>query len=253
MIKDVVIIKDGLPLLSKNFSNTNNAFSRNDNLIMMSGFFSALESFSTNFEGLGDISELKLANNDTKLSFLREPSFPNLIYLATYDENSKSVNVQRFLRKVSNNFLRLYNTEQILNWRGRKDAFEGFKHFLSQYIEEESEEIENNFKEKVIDLFDNVKEKIAESGNINSQIVFNEEISKNKSPEYYSCIPCFKTSKKIEPRYFLSGKTSCNVFNSIDGKKSIDQIAKELNLNQKEVHNICKNLVKLGFINLKEI
>ena len=59
MICDVLIIKDGLPLLSKSFcesTDIKNLFSEVDNLIMVSGFFSALNSFSDSFEDLGTIS-----------------------------------------------------------------------------------------------------------------------------------------------------------------------------------------------------
>ena len=115
MINDVVIIKDGIPLLSRNFSDTKSIFSRQDNLIMISGFFSALNSFSDQFDDLGSISELKLSNNDFKLSFFKDKSIPNLIYLASYDEKSNSVNVQRYLRKISQTFLKKYSITQIPN------------------------------------------------------------------------------------------------------------------------------------------
>ncbi|MCK4380528.1 MAG: hypothetical protein KAW51_05260, partial [Candidatus Lokiarchaeota archaeon] len=85
MICDIIIIKDGLPLFSKNFANSNikNLLSQEDNLIMISGFFSALNSFSDSFESMGTISELKLSKNNLKLSFLKDSNVPDLIYLAT--------------------------------------------------------------------------------------------------------------------------------------------------------------------------
>ena len=113
MIHDFLIIKDGLPLLSRNFTNSINVFSQSDTLILVSGFFTALNSFSDSFEDLGTISELKLSNNDLKLSFLKDNSIPNLIYLATFDESSKSVNVKRVLRKISRTFLQKYNISEI--------------------------------------------------------------------------------------------------------------------------------------------
>ncbi len=113
MIHDFLIIKDGLPLLFKNFSIAKNIFSEADSLIMVSGFFSALNSFSDSFENLGTISELKLSNNDLKLSFLKDLSIPNLIYIATYDEKSKPVNILRILRKVARVFLQKFSIEDI--------------------------------------------------------------------------------------------------------------------------------------------
>ena len=107
MIRDVVIIKDGIPLLSKNYyTSQKNIFSKTDTLIMVSGFFSALNSFSDQFEDLGSISELQLTKSNFKLSFVKDPSIPNLLYLATFDKSSKSVNVQRYLRKISRTFLK---------------------------------------------------------------------------------------------------------------------------------------------------
>ena len=131
MIKDVVIIKDGIPLLSKNFSNSEQLFSKTDDLIMISGFFSALNSFSDQFDDLGSICELKLSNTDSQLSFLRDRSIPNLIYLASFDEKSKGVNVQRYLRKISNTFLRKYNIDQITKWRGRANTFKSFEEIIN--------------------------------------------------------------------------------------------------------------------------
>ena len=108
MICDVIIIKDGLPLFSKNLSNSNikNLLSHEDNLIMISGFFAALNSFSDSFEDLGTISELKLSNNNLKLSFLKDSNVPDLIYLATYDEKSDLINAQQFLKNISNKFVK---------------------------------------------------------------------------------------------------------------------------------------------------
>ena len=107
MIRDVVIIKDGVPLVVKNYFNSQkNIFSKTDTLVMVSGFFSALNSFSDQFEDLGSISELQLTKSNYKLSFVKDPSIPNLLYLATFDKDSKGINVQRYLRKISRTFLK---------------------------------------------------------------------------------------------------------------------------------------------------
>lgn len=248
MIHDFLIIKDGLPILSRNFTNSRNVFSQSDNLIMVSGFFSALNSFSDSFEDLGTISELKLSNNELKLSFLKDSSIPNLIYLATYDENSKGVNVQRVLRKISHSFLNKYNINQILNWNGKINTFKSFENILEIYIIEEQEEKENEFKEKVTELFKTVEEKINEESRL---LAMQAEIQHAEDlPEYCCKIPKFTSSHKVNPKYYLTGVTACNVYSEIDGKKSIQIITQKLNLNHEQVYNICKNLIKLGFISL---
>jgi hypothetical protein len=248
MIHDFLIIKDGLPLLSKNFSVAKNIFSETNSLIMVSGFFSALNSFSDSFEDLGTISELKLSNNDLKLSFLKDSSIPNLIYIATYDESSKPVNVLRILRRVSRTFLQKFNVEDVLNWKGNVNEFRSFDEVLTYFVEEELKESDSGFKERVVALFKCVEEKINEETDL---IALKSKLDPPPNlPNYCNQVPRFTTLKKINPKYYLTGETSHKIFYQIDGKKSIRQITESLNLKHEQVYNVCKNLVKFGFVNL---
>ncbi|UCD02354.1 MAG: hypothetical protein JSV23_04915 [Promethearchaeota archaeon] len=246
MICDVIIIKDGLPLYSSNFSsssNIRNLISQEDNLIMISGFFSALNSFSDSFDDLGTISELKLSNNNLKLSFLKDSNIPDLIYLATYDKSSELIDVQRFLKKISHKFLKEFNIEQISNWNGKLNYFKSFDVILKQYFEEEIRKNEFQDRNKAFEFLNSFIEEDIKSikPKTDTEII-------NESPEYYYYIPTFISSKKINPKYYLTGDNSCRVYEQINGKKSIDQIAISLNLNQNQVYNVCKNLIKMGFI-----
>ena len=248
MIHDFLIIKDGLPLLSRNFTNSKNVFSQSDTLILVSGFFTALNSFSDSFEDLGTISELKLSNNDLKLSFLKDNSIPNLIYLATFDESSKSVNIKRVLRKISRTFLQKYNISEIINWKGKKDAFRSFETILETFVEEELRESDSKFKERIEDLFKCVEEKINEETTLKalkSQITIPNDL-----PSYCNQVPSFTILKKVNPKHFLTGDTAHKVFYKIDGKRTIKSITDDLDLPHEQVYNICKNLIKLGFITL---
>ena len=248
MIHDFLIIKDGLPLFVKHYTSLDNAFTQGDNLIMVSGFFSALNSFSDSFDDLGTISELKLSNNELKLSFLKDRSIPNLIYLATYDENSNAVNVQRTLRKISRSFLMKYNINEILNWNGRINTFNSFESILNQYVEEEKQEKESEFKDRVVKLIKTVEDKLNEESSL---LALKSEIKKpDNLPEYCYQIPKFTSSMKVNPKNYLTGDSSFKVFYQINGRKSIGDITSELNLEHKQVYNICKNLIKLGFIKL---
>lgn len=253
MIRDVVIIKDGIPLLSKNYYNSQkNIFSKTDTLVMVSGFFSALNSFSDQFEDLGSISELQLTKSNFKLSFVKDPSIPNLLYLATFDKDSKGINVQRYLRKISHTFLKKYNINEITNWAGRVDAFKSFEHIINNYVEDEKNENELHFNKKVVDLFDDVKEKLNDYSSITEiNLESNSKIKETKSnniPDYYNFIPTLKISKKIDLTRYLTGEKPMVIFNQINGVKSIEQIAHELKLNQQRVYAICKSLIKFGFI-----
>ncbi|MFX1289028.1 MAG: hypothetical protein ACFFFY_10790 [Promethearchaeota archaeon] len=246
MIHDFLIIKDGLPLLSKNFSIAKNIFSESDSLILVSGFFSALNSFSDSFEDLGTISELKLSNNDLKLSFLKDASIPNLIYIATYDDKSKPVNVLRILRKLSRTFLQKFSIDDIVNWKGNVNEFNSFEAILTAFVEEELRESDKGFKERVVALFKCVEEKINEETNL---LTLKSKLDPPPNlPNYCNQIPRFTSLKKINPKYYLTGETSHKVFHQIDGKKSIRQITESLDLTHEQVYNICKNLVKFGFL-----
>lgn len=244
MICDIIIIKDGLPLFSKNFSNSNikNLLSQEDSLIMISGFFSALNSFSDSFEQLGTIRELKLSNNNLKLSFLKDSNVPDLIYLATYDAKSDLLNVQQFLKKISNAFLEEFSIEQISNWNGKLDYFKQFDDVVRLFLEEENRKNQDHANSKIFEFMNSFVDDDVKPLEPKKEI--------KKEPEFYEYIPIFTTSKKINPKYYLTGDTSCKVYEKIDGEKSIDQIASNLNLNQNQVYNVCKNLIKMGFLRL---
>ena len=104
------------------------------------------------------------------------------------------------------------------------------------------------------DIVDNFLEE--EEGNETKYYNTTEQLlsSKNKIddniPDYYNYVPCFKISTKINPEHYLTGESSYNVFNKIDGTKSISQIADELKMDEERVYAICKNLIKFGFISL---
>ncbi|KKN37989.1 hypothetical protein LCGC14_0757940 [marine sediment metagenome] len=240
MIHNFVIIRDGLPLLVKNYSKAQKLFSQEDNLIMISGFFSALNSFSDSFEDLGTISELKLSNNDLKLSFLKDESIPNLIYLATFDEKTKVSNVQNLLRIISTSFLKKFNITQISSWNGRINSFNSFDSVIDGYIEEENGKNQFQLKINRADLFKDQTNEI------------NEDLQPLKQNIEFNAIPSYTSSNKINPKYYLTGETSCMIYDQIDGRKSINQISQKLKLTQDKVYNICKNLIKMGFVSIKQ-
>ena len=232
MIRDLVIIKDGVPLLAKNLSNSQKGiFTKDNDLIMLSGFFSALNSFSDQFEELGSIKELKLSKNNLKLSFLNDSNVQNLVYLASFDNSSNTVDVRKFLRNVSQGFVNRFGIDQIKKWAGRREMFETFEEIIDNYLEnDEDRESETSF-------CNSAEQPLSSKNKINQNI-----------PDYYNYVPRFKISTNINPEHYLTGESSCKVFNKIDGKKSISQIAEELKIDEERVYAISKNLIKFGFI-----
>lgn len=246
MIHDFLIIRDGLPLLVKNYSKVQQLFSQGDNLIMITGFFSALNSFSDSFEDLGTISELKLSNNDLKLSFLKDTNIPSLIYLATFDDKSKVSNIQNLLQNIAINFLKEFNIKQISSWNGKIDNFNSFDSTVNQYIELENNETIIEASVNDVELIENKLEEIVDD--IESKKINAEQEKLEVIPRYYTLVPYLTSSKKINPKLFLTGESSCEIYDQVDGTKSINQISQELKLVQEQVYNICKNLIKMGFI-----
>ncbi len=116
---------------------------------------------------------------------------------------------------------------------------------IEEFFKKEEKVNDAKYNEKVFDWI-----KSFEDISDNNQGVKNESETVDSDPEYFNFVPIFTTSKKINPKYYLTGDTSCKVYEEIDGKKSINQISIELCVNQNQVYNICKNLIKMGFISL---
>jgi len=68
--------------------------------------------------------------------------------------------------------------------------------------------------------------------------------------KFYNMIPELKVLTNINPNFYITGNLSKIIMKKVNGKKSIEYIAEELKLPQIKVYNLCKNLVKLGFITL---
>lgn len=253
MIRDVLIIKDGLPMFSKNFTNRKNFISDQHNLMLVSGFLSALNSFSEEFEDLGSIKELKLSQSNFRLAFLKDNTIPNLIFLASFDEETNSVNVQKFLKKMSYTFLEKYNINKIANWDGRSDIFESFSDVVQKYIQNESVVYNEVFKNNVINLFKEIQENIDETSEVtyNNNIYSHSQTIKENS-SLRNVIPIPEIPNDFNPDFYITGSLSKKLLRKIDGKKSIPELAQDLSLTEEKIFNLCKNLIKIGFVKLKE-
>ena len=130
-----------------------------------------------------------------------------------------------------------------MEWRF--DSFDSFGNIIEKYAEEEERIKQTQYNEKVVDWIKSFESEPVEGLYQNPESEIVESI-----PEYFNYIPIFTTSKKINPKYYLTGETSCKVYEQIDGKKSINQISDQLKVGQNQVYNVCKNLIKMGFIAL---
>jgi len=185
-----------------------------------------------------------MENSNLKLSFLRGSHVPEIIFLATFDKDSDLKSVQRFLNKISGLFFEKFDINQISNWNGKLDSFKSFENIIEKSINENETEKQTQHDTKVFDWLTSFE--------TDDSVIIEKDVEANKSvPEYYSSIPIFVGSAShINPKNYLVGEISYKVFEKIDGTKNINQITKELSMEQIKVYNICKNLVKLGFISL---
>jgi hypothetical protein len=241
-------------MFSKNFTDRKNFISDQSNLILVSGFLSALNSFSEEFEDLGSIKELKLSQSNFRLAFLKDNSIPNLIYLASFDEETNSVNVERFLKKMSHKFLKKYTINKIADWDGRSEIFESFTETVKNYIEKESDPNKQGSEDEIVNLFKEIQNNIEEISEKDLKMRnLSQPTEKNVDSIFQRIIPISEISEDFNPEFYLTGDISKKVLKNIDGRKSIYALSKELNLTEEKIYNICKNLVKLGFLRLKEV
>jgi len=244
-IKDIFIIKDGIPLLTEHCREENETFSNKDEMIMMSGFFSALDSFSNKFNG-SLISELKLSN-DMKLSFMRDPKIDNLIYIASTDAKSDEKSVKEILKKISSSFSNKYNANMLEKWSGKRADFQDFKEELEK-IYNHDDNLEESNSNQVIEEKQVIQKNHEENANEdkNEQVIVVKTPPKKKS--FSNAKPILRIKSNSNPERFLSGEMAKKIFKEINGNNNIASIAQKLQYDEVEVFNICKNFTKMGLI-----
>jgi len=246
MIKDIFIIKDGVPLLTEQCPKVNGILSKNDNALMISGFFSALDSLSDQFQDFGNISELKLSN-DMKLSFMRDPKIDNLIYIASTDTKSDEKSVKKILKKISSSFSNKYNADMLEKWSGKRADFKEFKEELEKiysYDDNLEESNNNQDMEEKLDVKKNHEENVIEDKN--EQVI--EVKTPPKKNSFSNAKPILRIKSNLNPERFLTGEKAINIIKEINGNRTVADISSKLQYDEKEVFNICKNLMKMGLM-----
>ncbi len=246
IIKDIFIIKDGIPLLTEHCAELGGILSNNDNALMISGFFSALDSLSDQFQDFGNISELKLSN-DMKLSFMRDPKIDNLIYIASTDTKSDEKSVKKILKKISSSFSNKYNANMLEKWSGKRADFKDFKEELEK-IYNHDDNLEESNSNQVIEEKPVIQKNHEENNDENK----NEQVIEVKTPpkknSFSNAKPLLRINSNSNPERFLSGEMAIKIFKEINGNNNIAYIAQKLQYEEVEVFNICKNFTKMGLI-----
>ena len=156
MIKDLYILKSGLPIFSKEIdpetngskllTNENIPMDHDDRITMISGFFSAINSFIKTVVNYGEISELKMTG-DIKFSFFKPKNAVDLLFVGSSDCAIKQSMMKILLNKISSEFIRKYPVIKGKEWCGETNIFD-FDDDLSEIIRDSEADNSSLFKEE---------------------------------------------------------------------------------------------------------
>ena len=115
---------------------------QNEQLTMISGFFSAISSFAQTVGNFGQISELKMTT-DIKFSFFKPRQCEDLLFIGSTDNGNNQFMIENLLKRISSEFIRQFPILQNGNWCGETDIFKKFDACLDDIVDSEITEIKN--------------------------------------------------------------------------------------------------------------
>ncbi len=222
MLNDLFILKNGLPIFTKNECLYNDGGAHDDQITMISGFLSAINSFANNVDNLGNMKEMKM--EDVSFMFFKPPNDHNLLFVgASKGKDIQAPLVEAMLKKISSAFIRRFPFITENKWDGETEIFKEFESIL-----------ENIMQHK--DSLDP------------------ENLGANISKFDAALVP-YKRIKKIYERgiYDLfSSMDSKVVFQAINGLKNLESIAEETEIPLIRVYSLCKSFIKMGLVLFKK-
>ncbi len=222
MLNDLFILKNGLPIFTRNECLYDNSRASEDQITMISGFLSAINSFANNVDNLGNMKEMKM--EDVSFLFFKPPNDNNLLFVgASKGKDIQASIVEAMLKKISSAFIRRFPFITENKWDGETEIFKEFEEIL-----------ENIMHHK--DSLDP------------------ENLGANIS-KFDSALVPYKRIKKIYERgiYDLfSSLDSKKVFQGIDGEKNLETIAEETDIPLIRVFSLCKSFIKMGLVLFKK-
>ena len=60
--------------------------------------------------------------------------------------------------------------------------------------------------------------------------------------------PILRIKSDLNPERFLTGEKAINIIKEVNGNRTVADISSKLQYDEKEVFNICKNLMKMGLM-----
>lgn len=279
MLNNLYILKDGLPIYinrNQSDSSSNSEKVDDDQITMMSGFFSAINSFAMTIGNFGSMKELKM--NNVKFSFYKPENIKNdsLLFVGSSDTEISTKTMESLLSKISSEFLRKYPYTIENRWDGRTEPFNDFNNDVEKLIKEEksTESIitDNELKSQnhvEYQNYNNIQEYRTNNYLISEQIrkenirAYNDEgkrdqiqinysgMTKFYNKElFYNMIPIKRGEHDNGIYEVFSGEDSRRIFKNIDGKRNIEQIGEITGLTKERVFQLCKTFIKMGLISL---
>ncbi len=254
---DFYVLKDGLPIFSKEENRRSEESCReyNDQLTMISGFLCAVSSFASNLGRFGSMRELSMSEN-VKITFHKEQlrNSELLFVLITKNSDSQEVN-RRLLTKLAGSFAFKFRKELLEPWNGDVERFSGFYNEMMRDYESFMHDMrirEHILYLKQREILSKQLNRFDSSKTMGSNHSYFQEKQSDQKLQYESQISRIVPVAKVEDSSIVEAlslsRLSVEVFEKIDGNKTIQEIAQETSLSVQEVFNFCKSFVKSGFI-----
>ena len=126
MILDFVILRDGLPVFTMNFDPKKGLSHDQQKFTLISGFFSAIDTFVNSVEHLGEVSEIKMSSN-TYFAFKKTKITGGfLLFILITDEETPRFYRRNIISEASGAFIDQYSQTLDDNWSGNIDIYRNF-------------------------------------------------------------------------------------------------------------------------------
>ncbi|GAB4319140.1 MAG: hypothetical protein Kow0069_22580 [Promethearchaeota archaeon] len=230
MIRDVYVIKDGIPVLARSWRPAEAAEGELDQT-MLTGMLSAMSCFIEEMGTVGRVQAIRTSGNE-RITFHKPSGADDLLFVARSDAKVSTEACRAFLRRVSSKFLAQFGRERVARWDGAVDEFAGF--------EEQLETLREGMKWEVTTS--------------ESRPEPTENLAKNPAATGragHLAVPALvggEQSRDDVKTHACHGPASRRIVDAIDGKKTVAQLAEQLGLPASQVAGTCTYLAKLGVV-----
>ncbi|MBD3353556.1 MAG: hypothetical protein GF364_18880 [Candidatus Lokiarchaeota archaeon] len=281
MLHNLYILRDGLPIFIKirkdiKMHNTSNDvdMQNEDKVTMISGFFSAINSFAQTIGNFGDMREIKM--NQIKFSFYRrkEKEYDSLLFVGASNIEIPHRIIEKCLDQISSKFVARFPNSIKKHWNGKTEVYKVFEQELEDIIAKRSKmfynsqeriesdmykesEVFKNNRDRLMNKYIANKIKLANLRDTNQKNMVFDTIKqksyiKCSKEMFYKLIPIKKLEQDEEIYDIFSGEDSKRIFRLISGNHSVEEISSSTGIKKERVYDLCKTFIKMGLINFRK-